>query len=115
MFDEHSGSAAERETCSAYVIENDAYTTALVEALRGYVPLVTNSIKVSTDKGMALDKETGGPIKLWTVEVKEARGDNATAIVTWYQGNQAAEGLTLKLARQNGRWIVLSEHTDWIS
>ena len=100
---------------SAYVLETGEFTSELVEAFRGYRPTVTASIEVVSDSGEALDKATGRPVRLWSVEVRELRGDRATAFVTWHYANLAAGGHTVQLQRQDGRWVVTSEKMDWVS
>jgi len=115
MLDSHSKSGSERDFYSAYVLEQGEFTAELLKSFPNYHPPVSTSIEVSTESGGAVDKATGKPVKLWSVKVQEVRGERATAYVSWYSGNLAAGGHTIKLSRKNGKWVVTSEKMNWIS
>ena len=106
MFDQSASFGKEREVESAYVIERGEFSSEFVSAFKGYKPTVTDSIDVSTERGMALDKATDKPVKLWSVKIGEMNGDHATAYVDWYSSREAAAGYRIQLLKKGGRWIV---------
>lgn len=115
MMDAHSGKGKECEYYSAYAIESGEFTTQLLAAFADYKPKVIADDQVSTNSGAALDKVTGKPVKIWSVEVLDLHDDRATAKVTWYVGNLGAGSDTLHLRRKNDKWIVESRERGFIS
>ena len=116
LMDAQSAYGDERDHYSAYVIQQGQYTSQLLAAFDDYKPRVVADMQVSTMRGVAVDKATGKPVKLWSVRVIELEGDRATAGVSWSTGNVGAGRYTLHLLRRKvGRWMVDSEKMDWIS
>lgn len=117
MFDQHSHYSDERDGRTCYVIKRGEFTEPLLASFAGYKPTVTatTNLQVSKDTGLTTDKATGKAAKLWTVEVREMHGVSAIAYVTWYSSGLAAGGHTIYLRRKDGKWVVVSEKTDWIS
>ena len=117
MFYQHSHNGDERDGRICYVIKRGEFTEPLVASFAGYKPTVTatTNLQVSKDTGLATDKATGKAAKLWTVEVRDMRGDSAIAYVSWYSSRHAAGGHTIYLRRKDGRWVVESERQDWVS
>ncbi len=115
MLQKYSAGPGQTNENSAYVLAPGEFAPRLVAAFAGFKPMVTTNIQISTDSGLARNKATGALVKIWNVEVREVNWDNAIAYVSWYEGNLAAGGHTVRLHRKDGRWSVISESMDWVS
>jgi len=102
---------------SAYVIESGEFNAQeLAIAFRGHKPRVVAAIDVeNSNAGQIVDKQTGQPVVLWFVEIREFLGNRAMAYVSYHSGSLAAEGWKIHLRRKDGKWIVESEEAEWVS
>ena len=67
------------------------------------------------DRAVAARWFSGHPARVWEVHVKELAGDRAVVSLTSATAADAAGGLTLHLARNDGKWTVASVKLDWVA
>ena len=100
----------------AYVLPKSELSDRLVEALRDVSPLVSNRLSVSMEGGLAHERVSGIPVKLWMVRplvlTPPEAPTHATVEVAWYQGIGDSRLFTLTLECRAGQWVVTEQKME---
>lgn len=97
------------EYSAIFVQGDDAEVAALIKQFPHHVPPVKPSDQAELRPNRTpLDRQTGRPAMIFSVDTLEPEGDTVQAIGRWYAGGAVAGFYTFALRKVGGDWVIES-------
>jgi len=115
VFDESVPLNGKKEADGCFIIEDATDAQRLIQSFSKFRLPVVGSDQLKEEGDYFVNRKTGAPATIWSVEIKSMEAGRAIAYVKWYASPDAAGGYTLNLVYDGVRWLVISMMEDWIS
>jgi len=97
------------EYSAVFVQGDDAEVAALIKQFPNHVPPIKTSNQADLRPNRTpVDKQTGKPAIIFSVDTLEPEGDTVQAIGRWYAGGAVTGFYTFALRKTGGDWVVES-------
>lgn len=86
---------------------DDAEVEAVRRTFPGHVPPIKAAYRAELRPGRSpVDKDTGGPAMILSVDALDPEGDTVEAIGKWYAGDAVTGHYTFSLKKVDGEWTI---------
>jgi hypothetical protein len=97
------------EYAAVFLKGNDDEVASLIRKFPNHVPPIKPSHRADLQPNRTpIDRDTGKPAMIFSVEVVEPSGNDAEAIGTWYGGVAVTGHYTFSLKKIDGAWQIQS-------
>jgi hypothetical protein len=97
------------EYSAVFLQGDDDEVDALIKAFPNHVPPVKRSYRADLQPNRTpVDKETGKPAMILSVDTLDPEGDTVQAVGKWYAGGAVSGFYTFTLKRNGADWVVES-------
>jgi hypothetical protein len=97
------------EYSAVFVQGDDTEVAALIKQFPNHVPPIKPSDQADLQPNRTpLDRQTGKPAMIFSVETLEPEGDAVQAIGRWYAGGAVSGFYTFALRKTGGDWVIES-------
>jgi hypothetical protein len=97
------------EYSAVFLQGDDAEVAALIKQFPGQVPPIKTSDQADLQPNRTpLDRQTGRPAIIFSVETLDPEGDTVQAIGRWYAGGAVSGFYTFSLRKVGGDWVIES-------
>ena len=97
------------EYAAVFLQGNDAEVAALIKQFPNHVPPIKPSDQADLQPNRTpLDRQTGKPAMIFSVDAMDPEGDTVQAIGRWYAGGAVSGFYTFALRKSGGDWVIES-------
>ncbi len=97
------------EYSAVFLQADDAEVMAIRRTFPNHIPPIKAAYRAELRPGRTpVDKDTGGPAMILSVDALEPEGDTVAAIGRWYAGDAVTGHYTFSLKKVNGEWMIES-------
>ncbi len=97
------------EYSAIFLQADDAEVEAMRRTFPNHIPPIKAGYRAELRPGRTpVDKDTGGPGMILSVDALEAEGDAVAAIGRWYAGDAVTGFYTLELKKSGAEWVIES-------
>lgn len=97
------------EYSAVFLQGDDAEVAALIKQFPGHVPPIKTSDHADLQPNRTpLDRQTGKPAIIFSVETLDPEGETVQAIGRWYAGGAVSGFYTFSLRKVGGNWVIES-------
>ena len=97
------------EYSAIFLQADDAEVEAIRRAFPNHIPPIKEAYRAELRPGRTpVDKDTGGPAMILSVDALEPEGDTVEAIGRWYAGDAVTGFYTFELKKNGAEWMIES-------
>jgi len=95
------------EYAAIFLQADDAEVAAIRRIFPNHAPPIKSADRAELRPGRTpVERDTGKPAMILSVDVSEPEGDTVEAIGRWYAGDAVTGHYTFSLKRVNGEWTI---------